>query len=82
MTRITDFQVLLDGEEVAADPFGNNVAFKCNCGHPVLAIARDRHRGSHKGNPAECRKCKKKYIWMPITEKSKKVRIRLLDKKK
>ena len=84
MPSVTDFKVFFYGtkKEIAADAFGNNIAFKCKCGHPVLAIVRERHRGSHEGNPAKCRKCKEKYIWANLNKKAKEIRIRSLGKEK
>lgn len=57
--KITDFLVMdALGDEVPADPHGNNVAFECGvCGHPVLAIALENQRGSDKEHLAECRGC-------------------------
>ncbi|MGR3985068.1 MAG: hypothetical protein OD817_07460 [Gammaproteobacteria bacterium] len=82
MTKITNFRVFnADGDEIAADAFGNNVAFKCKCGHPVLAIVRERHRGSHEGNPAKCRNCPKEYVWVSVDEKAEKICIHTIDKK-
>lgn len=64
--KIEDFCVRRDsgdGKKIAADPYGNNVAFECfQCGHPVLAIARENQRGSKESNPAECRGCHVKYV--------------------
>jgi transcription elongation factor Elf1 len=61
---ITDFLVMDgNGDEIHADPFGNNVAFECpNCGHPVLAIALDNQRGSDEEHPAKCRGCGRSYF--------------------
>ena len=57
--KITDFLVMDSlGEEIPADPHGNNVAFECViCGHPVLAVALEDQRGSDEKHPAECRGC-------------------------
>ena len=47
-----------DGNEVLADPHGNNLAFCCSgCGHPVLAVALANQRGSDEAHPAICRGC-------------------------
>lgn len=71
--KITDFLVMDgDGNEIEADPFGNNVAFACpNCSHPVLAIALDDQRGSDEEHPTECRGCHRSYFLdvRPQTEK-------------
>lgn len=57
--KITDFLVMDgSGEEIQADPFGNNLAFEClGCAHPVLAVALENQRGSSEKNPAQCRGC-------------------------
>ena len=62
--KITGF-LTMDGmgKEIAADTHGNNVAFACfNCGHPVLAIARENQRGSDEEHPADCKNCGEKYF--------------------
>jgi hypothetical protein len=55
--KITDFLVVDEnGEEISADPHGNNLAFCCmKCGHPILAVALGNQRGSdeHTPHPAE-----------------------------
>ena len=57
--KITDFLVMDPlGEEIPADPHGNNIAFECVvCGHPVLAVALENQRGSDEKHPAKCRGC-------------------------
>lgn len=57
--KITDFLVMNShGDDIAGDPYGNNVAFSCHrCGHPVLAIALANRRGSDERHPAKCRGC-------------------------
>jgi uncharacterized protein with PIN domain len=69
MSTITDFAVVgEDGFPVAADPHGNNVAFRCiGCGGPVLAVARENQRGSSTENPAVCRGCHSRY-WIEVRE--------------
>ena len=46
--KITDFLVMdMNGDEIEADPHGNNLAFCCmECGHPVVAVALENQRGS------------------------------------
>jgi uncharacterized protein with PIN domain len=60
---IANFEVRgADGYPILADPYGNNVAFRCiGCGGPVLAIIREHQRGSSPENPSECRACRAKY---------------------
>jgi transcription elongation factor Elf1 len=62
--KITDFLVMDgEGEEIPADPFGNNVAFGCVfCGHPVLATALENQRGCDENHPVPCRSCGTKYF--------------------
>ena len=62
--KITEFLILdAEGDEIAADPHGNNVAFCCPaCGHPVLAVALANQRGSDEDHPAVCRGCKTAYF--------------------
>jgi hypothetical protein len=62
--RITGFSVFdARGDEVAADAFGNNVAFECTrCCHPVLAVALENQRGSSEAKPALCRGCGAKFV--------------------
>jgi len=57
--KITDFLVMdSDGNEIAADPHGNNVAFACStCGAPIVAVALENQRGSDEEHPATCRGC-------------------------
>ena len=68
MAAITGFKCLLGNEELPADAFGNNVAFACPCGHPVLMLTHDgNQRGMSKKNPSECQKCGRKF-WGRIDE--------------
>ena len=62
--RITDFLIMNSlGEQIEADPHGNNLAFKCElCDHPILAIALENHRGSDEDHPAICKGCGRKYF--------------------
>ncbi len=59
MATITGFSVVdYAGLPVLADPFGNNVAFRClGCGAPVLAVALEHQRGSSTDNPSKCPAC-------------------------
>jgi len=79
--RVTDFGVVDSrGKKVDADPFGNNIAFACFCcKHPVLAIAREHHRGNSKENPAVCKGCGKKYFMESVDCKSEVVTIASID---
>jgi hypothetical protein len=47
------------GQVLRADCFGNNAAVECpRCfSYPILLIALRDQRGSHAGNPSECRHC-------------------------
>ena len=62
--KITDFLVMdTDGELIAADPHGNNIAFCCfKCGHPLLAVALEHQRGSDEDHPVVCRGCGSGYF--------------------
>jgi len=62
--KITDFLVFdAAGNEISADPHGNNLAFCCPaCGHPVLAVALANQRGSDEAHPAVCRGCAARYF--------------------
>lgn len=62
--KITDFLVMNgDGVEIAADAHGNNLAFSClGCGHPVLGIALDNHKGSDERHPTTSKGCGEKYF--------------------
>jgi hypothetical protein len=52
------------GYPVLADPFGNNVAFRClGCGAPVLATLRENQRGSEPARPSKCPACRAGY-WL------------------
>ncbi len=77
--KITGFSVFNPSEdEIPADPYGNNVAFKCyGCDHPVLAIARKNQRGYDEKHPTTCKKCGKKYF-MDIEKHNEKLFIRPL----
>jgi len=73
--RVTCFSVENSrGYKIDADPFGNNIAFACfSCKHPVLAIARERHRGNSKEKPAICMRCEARYFIQHIDRESEKV---------
>jgi len=72
--KITDVLVMDgSGEELPADPFGNNLAVSCQvCGHPILLIALDNQRGSDEDHPATCRSCGQKYF-LDIRGQSEKI---------
>ncbi len=62
-----------NGDTAKIDAHGNNAAFLCNnCGHPVLAIAREHQRGSSVNKPATCLGCGEEFIIEP-KESSQKV---------
>ena len=69
MTTITDFKCVLI-EELRTDAYGNNAAFACpDCGYSVLIVTHDENqRGMHKGNPAICRGCNRKFWQTEILE--------------
>jgi predicted RNA-binding Zn-ribbon protein involved in translation (DUF1610 family) len=61
---ITDF-LILDGMglEIEADAHETELAFCCpDCGHPVLADARERRRGSDESQPTTCKGCGEQYF--------------------
>ncbi|MHC6217164.1 hypothetical protein ACVQEN_08040 [Stenotrophomonas acidaminiphila] len=62
--KITAFLVMdSKGNEIPADPHGNNLAFCCpTCGHPVLAVALANQRGSDEVHPSTCRGCAAQYF--------------------
>jgi len=72
--KITDFLVMDgNGNEIVADPFGNNLAFTCmDCGHPVLALALENQRGSSESSPVICKGCDASYF-MDIRAHAKKI---------
>ena len=61
--KITDYYSMDgDGEEIHADPHGNNIAICCpSCGHPILLTALENQRGSDENHPATCKGCGKSY---------------------
>jgi len=62
--KITDFYAM-DGEgnEIIADPHGNNIAISCEiCSHPILLTALENQRGSDEQHPAKCKGCGQKYF--------------------
>lgn len=71
--KITDFLVMdTNGDEIEADPHGNNLAFICwECDYSVLAVALENQRGSDEDHPARCRGCGTCYFLdvRPNTEK-------------
>jgi hypothetical protein len=72
MATVTDFAVVdEDGMAVRADPHGNNVAFSCACGAPVLAVMREHQRGASPDNPAKC-SCGLSF-WLESQESQKQV---------
>lgn len=74
--KITDFLVMdADGNEISADPHGNNLAFSCPaCRGPVLAVVLQNQRGWDEDHPAVCRSCKCAYF-LDIREQAKKLYI-------
>ena len=78
--KITDFLVMdSNGDEIPADPYGNNIAFDCGiCEHPVLAIALENQRGSDRDHPATCRDCGTAYF-LDIRPQARKVYIHSAD---
>ena len=61
------------GEEIPADPHGNNLAISCpSCGHPLLLIAFDNQRGSDENHPATCKACKQKFF-LDVRERAEKL---------
>ncbi len=57
------FQFQEEKALVSAD--GNNVAWICNCGGPILFVYQSGRRGSGPSSPAPCPKCKAKYFLDP-----------------
>ncbi len=74
--KVTDFLVMNgQGQEINADPFGNNVAFSCDmCGYPVLATALANQKGSDPDHPAKCRGCGQQYF-LDVREHAEKMYI-------
>ena len=74
--KITDFLVMdTNGTEIAADPFGNHLAFCCwACGYPVLAITLENQRGSDEAHPAICKGCGEQYF-LDVRPRSEKLYI-------
>ncbi len=62
--KITDFYAMNDqGEEISADPHGNNIAISCSsCGHPILLTALPNQRGSDEKHAAKCKGCGQLYF--------------------
>ena len=72
MAKVTGFAVVDEGGlPVKADPHGNNVAFSCTCGAPVLAVIREHQRGASPDNPARC-SCGSSF-WLEPQESQKQV---------
>lgn len=68
-----------NGEEIAADPHRNSLAFSCPlCGYPVLAIALDNQRGSDEHHPAYCKGCETGYF-LDIRTRAEKLYIHFSD---
>jgi hypothetical protein len=74
--KISNFLVMdSEGNEVPADPHGNNLAFVCPvCGAPVLAVALENQRGSDEEHPALCRGCGNGYF-LDVREHAQKLYI-------
>ena len=74
--KITDFLVMdTDGNEILADPHGNNIAFACReCLAPILAVALENQRGWDEDHPATCRSCGSAYF-LDIREHASKLYI-------
>ncbi len=82
--RITNFDVFDEnGNVLLADAQGNNIAFNCfECGHPVIAIARDNQKGSDELHPAECKgeNCSASFV-LQINTNMKKMSIHKINPK-
>ena len=78
--KVSGFLVLnSDGEEIEADPYGNNIAFTCgNCSHPILAIAMENQRGSDEEHPVKCIGCGEDYF-IDVRQKAEKIYIFKID---
>ncbi|NRB41750.1 MAG: hypothetical protein HRU20_25315 [Pseudomonadales bacterium] len=72
--NITKF-IILDGqgEELASDASGENLAFAClDCGHPVIAHSKKGKRGSCEDIPSACKNCGEMYF-LDIRKRSEKL---------
>jgi hypothetical protein len=78
--KITGFLVMdAEGDEIDADPHGNNIAFCCfECAYPVLAVALENQRGSDEDHPAVCRGCAAKYF-LDVREHAEKLYIHTVE---
>lgn len=78
--KITDFLVMdTNGDEIAADPHGSNLAFSCPlCGYPVLATVLENQRGSDEHHPAYCRGCETGYF-LDIRPRAEKLYVHFAD---
>ena len=78
--KITDFLIMdTHGDEIPADPHGNNIAFTCPvCQGPILAVALENQRGWDESHPAICRSCGTAYF-LDIREHAKKLYIHPVD---
>ncbi|MFT6899774.1 MAG: transcription elongation factor Elf1 [Paraglaciecola sp.] len=72
--NITNF-IILDGQgnELASDASGENLAFACpECGHPVIANSKNGKHGSCEDIPSVCKGCSEKYF-LDIRKRSEKL---------
>jgi hypothetical protein len=67
MARITGFAAREKNAPVVCDAYGNNVAFQCRCGAPVLAVILENQRGSDSEHPTTCPGCRAKF-WLSVQE--------------
>lgn len=53
------------GVQTLVSPDGNNVAWACPCGGPVLFVYQNGRRGSGPSAAARCPKCAAEYFLQP-----------------
>ena len=77
--KITNFHAMdNEGNEIQADPYGNNIAISClSCNHPILLTALPNQRGSDEKHPAQCKGCGQLYF-LDVREHKKILYVQLL----
>jgi len=61
--KVNHFEFGGEGTVVCAD--GNNVAWSCPCGGPVLFVYQQGRRGASESKPTQCPKCTAQYFLDP-----------------
>ncbi len=62
---LSGVQFQYQGAHASTHSEGNNVAWMCACGHPVLLVYQNGRIGSHPATPSTCLGCGTQYSLHP-----------------